>query len=115
QLLQALTPATKLVLLGDKDQLPSVDAGAVLAHLAPAESEAPARGPAVVLLRTNHRSQAEIRAAADAINRQDIEVVERLPSLTLTNDTDLDKTTGCWLLQQTAGTAGEMRGFLQHW
>ena len=28
QLLQALAPATKLILLGDKDQLPSVEAGA---------------------------------------------------------------------------------------
>jgi zinc protease len=35
RLLQALRPATRLVLLGDKDQLPSVEAGAVLAGLMP--------------------------------------------------------------------------------
>src|SRR5205814_5000064 len=35
QLLQALEPGAKLILLGDKDQLPSVEAGAVLAGLLP--------------------------------------------------------------------------------
>jgi exodeoxyribonuclease V alpha subunit len=35
RLLQALTPETRLVLLGDPDQLPSVDAGAVLRDLLP--------------------------------------------------------------------------------
>src|SRR5207249_5860130 len=37
QLLQALRPDTKLILLGDKDQLPSVEAGAVLASLVSAD------------------------------------------------------------------------------
>ena len=35
QLLQAVGPQCKLILLGDKDQLPSVEAGAVLAGLVP--------------------------------------------------------------------------------
>ena len=115
QLLQALLPTTKLVLLGDKDQLPSVEAGAVLAHLVPSESEMHARAPRVVLLRTNHRSQPAIRAAADAVNRQDIDFVDRLPALTLSSDTELDGQTGCCLLEQSLGTTGEVRGFLQHW
>ncbi len=38
KLVQALRPQTKLILLGDKDQLPSVDAGAVLAALIPGDA-----------------------------------------------------------------------------
>lgn len=40
RLFEALEPGTKVVLLGDKDQLPSVDAGAVLADLMPEEEDA---------------------------------------------------------------------------
>lgn len=117
QLFQALAPGARLILLGDKDQLPSVDAGAVLAHLVPDESAAQGVAPAgplqnrVVLLRTNHRSQAQIRAAAEAINRQDGSVVERLPPL----PADGADRGGCYLLEQKLKTAGELRGFLQAW
>ena len=95
QLLQALEPGAKLILLGDKDQLPSIDAGAVLAALV-ADGCSTGFGPelagqlnecfpeitipaapsdrplanCLVLLQTNHRSQAQIRAAAQAINAQ---------------------------------------------
>jgi exodeoxyribonuclease V alpha subunit len=147
QLLQALEPGAKLILLGDKDQLPSIDAGAVLAGLVPdgrgtafgpalagqlndcfpdltlpvAESEQPL-SDCVVLLQTNHRSQQQIREAAQAINRRDVEVIERLPLLTMPADAAtegwLDRAEtagGCWLLEQTLGTAGELRGFAQSW
>ena len=40
-LLRALAPGTKLLLLGDKDQLPSVDAGAVLGQLVQGLDAAP--------------------------------------------------------------------------
>ncbi len=112
QLVQALAPTTKLVLLGDKDQLPSVEAGAVLAQLVPADPDAQAR-ERVVLLQTNHRSQQQIRAAAQAINRQDASIVDRLPGI-VPHD-DVDAQAGCFLLEQTLGTAGELRGFLQAW
>ncbi|MCI0641201.1 MAG: AAA family ATPase [Gemmataceae bacterium] len=104
KLVQALRPHTKLILLGDKDQLPSVDAGAVLAALIPDDAagtlspelksqlqnligsiDAGAGGhphglpDAVAILRTNHRSQPHIKETAAAINAQDITVVERLP------------------------------------
>ena len=115
QLFQALAPGAKLVLLGDKDQLPSVDAGAVLAHLVPDELQhQPGVGPMqhrVVLLRTNHRSQAEIRSVADSINRQDASVVERLPHL----PAELEATSGCYLLEQKLKTAGELHSFLHAW
>jgi exodeoxyribonuclease V alpha subunit len=147
QLLQALAPQTRLILLGDKDQLPSVEAGAVLAHLVPEgrgngcgiqqrlhltsifpELEIPHIEPAsplqerVVLLRTNHRSQQHIRETADAINRQDTGVVDRLPALTFVGEgtveacwQDLERQGGCQLLEQSQATAHELRGFLHHW
>lgn len=120
QLLQALDPKTKLVLLGDKDQLPSVEAGAVLAHLVETEPDAQAveTGPwqeRVALLHTNHRSQQAIREAAQAINRQDTSIVERLPGIAFPGAASLDEQAGCFLLEQTAGTAHELRAFLQHW
>jgi exodeoxyribonuclease V alpha subunit len=147
QLLQALEPGAKLILLGDKDQLPSVEAGAVLASLVPdgrasgfspelarqlgeclrdlqvptSAEDRPLRD-GVVLLQTNHRSQRQIRDAAQAINRRDAEVIDRLPLLTFPEGVApgvwwdrLESAGGCWLLEQTHATAGELRGFLQPW
>jgi exodeoxyribonuclease V alpha subunit len=147
QLFQALAPGTKLILLGDKDQLPSVDAGAVLASLVPEHSETtfdsavskqlaaawpqvvwPRSDSAgklqehVVVLQTNHRSQAEIRAAAAAINGGAADCVDRLPLLQFPPAAelpawwaDLEGQGGCWLLPQSLESASELRGFLQHW
>ncbi len=144
-LLRALAPGTRLILLGDKDQLPSVEAGAVLAHLVPegfrtafrADARTTLNGvlPAidmplsrsskplvdhVVVLQTNHRSQKEIREAALAINAQDADMVARLPALSLAGDAEagfamLERDGGCWLLEQAAATSAELRGFLQLW
>src|SRR5262249_54523453 len=66
RLLQAVRPEARLILLGDKDQLPSVDAGAVLSHLMPTAIPPSSGQPreaastsnlqeCVALLRTNHR------------------------------------------------------------
>lgn len=147
QLFQALARGTRLILLGDKDQLPSVDTGAVLANLVPdgcATELSPdfckrltglwpeLRWPCVetatplsdstVVLRTNHRSQAEIRAAAEAINRLDSDLVERLPALRFTAASvedaagdDLETAAGCRLLEQVHASPAELRGFLQQW
>ena len=122
---KTLDPKTKLVLLGDKDQLPSVEAGAVLANLVGERSTAASQAADsvadhVVLLQTNHRSQPKIREAAQAINAQDAGIVDRLPVLHLAHDaidpwTTLDAEGGCWLLEQTHGSPNELRGFLQHW
>jgi exodeoxyribonuclease V alpha subunit len=140
QLLQATSPTTKLILLGDKNQLPSVDAGAVLGSLVrdhrvngmhgdvakqmaaifpdldiPEASADDALQNRVVLLQTNHRSEQHIRDAAAAINQQDAGIVDRLPPLSLHATANLDTQSGCWLIEQTLGTANELRGFLQHW
>ncbi len=113
QLLQASAPTAKLILLGDKDQLPSVDAGAVLASLVvpPTQTAGPMQNR-VVLLQTNHRSQEQIRAAAQAINAQETSVVDRLPPLAFA---DLETQNGCRLLEQTLASANELRVGLQQW
>jgi exodeoxyribonuclease V alpha subunit len=55
RLLEALPPATRLVLVGDPDQLASVEAGAVLGDLVEASSHTPVLRDSVTLLRTVHR------------------------------------------------------------
>ncbi len=147
QLLQALEPGAKLILLGDKDQLPSVDAGAVLASLVPdgrltefgpelagqlnecfpdltipaTEAQRPLRD-CVVLLQTNHRSQKQIRDAAYAINRRQVEILDRLPLVVFPDGMPpgaawdhVEAAGGCWLLEQTLGTPAELRSFLASW
>jgi exodeoxyribonuclease V alpha subunit len=102
QLLQAVEPRAKLILLGDKDQLPSVEAGAVLAHLMPAGLRPSYRqqtivqlselfddmpsvphspGPlqdVLVVLEENFRSQSEICAVARAVNDQQTDIVDSM-------------------------------------
>jgi exodeoxyribonuclease V alpha subunit len=65
KLVDALKPDARLILLGDKDQLASVESGAVLADLTAA---LPAH---TVELQTAHRFNAAIKQLADSVNRQD--------------------------------------------
>lgn len=67
RLLAALKPEAQLVLVGDPDQLASVEAGAVLADL----TAAAALRPAVVRLEHNFRFAGAIQALADAIRAGD--------------------------------------------
>ena len=69
-LLEALAPAARLLLLGDRDQLAAVEKGVVFAELARDDIEAPLRA-SVVLLRRNYRFAADsgIGRLATAINR----------------------------------------------
>lgn len=140
QLLQALPATTRLILLGDKDQLPSVDAGAVLGHLVPdgyANGFTPdlcetlatlfpkqAIPPAarsflledrVVVLQTNHRSEGRIREAAQAINRQDAGIIERLPIASMAALASLERDGGCRFVEQTHATPNEVRAFVCRW
>lgn len=66
KLAQALKPDAGLILLGDKDQLASVEAGAVLADL----SETRTLKKNVSKLATTYRFQGPIKQLADAVNRQ---------------------------------------------
>jgi exodeoxyribonuclease V alpha subunit len=73
RLLDALEEGACLVLMGDMDQLPSVEAGSVLADLAPAGVEDhPLRGHLAILDRS-HRSDASILGVTRAINAMDAE------------------------------------------
>jgi exodeoxyribonuclease V alpha subunit len=73
RLLDALEEGACLILMGDMDQLPSVEAGSVLADLAPAGVEDhPLRGHLAVLDRS-HRSDASILGVTRGINAMDAE------------------------------------------
>ncbi len=71
RLLEALRPSSHLVLVGDPDQLASVEAGTVLADVAAGGALA----GRVVTLRTTHRFEADsgIAALASAIRSGDVE------------------------------------------
>ncbi|HEX2613200.1 MAG TPA: exodeoxyribonuclease V subunit alpha [Fibrobacteria bacterium] len=72
-LLRAMRPGARLVLAGDPDQLPPVEAGSVLAELLPdGESENPVPS---VTLDTGHRSKREVAALAAAVRAGDAEAV----------------------------------------
>jgi len=76
RLLEALRPDTRLILVGDKDQLASVEAGAVLADLVDgfgSLEESP-----VVSLRTTHRFGERIGVLAEALRIGDAGEVVRL-------------------------------------
>jgi exodeoxyribonuclease V alpha subunit len=67
KLVDALKPGARLILLGDKDQLSSVESGAILADLTvslPKYNDE---------LKKSYRFQGEIKALADAVNAQAIE------------------------------------------
>ncbi|MFZ1175089.1 MAG: exodeoxyribonuclease V subunit alpha [Mycobacterium sp.] len=73
RLLEAVRPDARLILVGDPDQLASVDAGAVLADLVDGLS---ARDDTrVAVLRTSHRFGESIGALADAIRVGDADRV----------------------------------------
>ena len=75
RLLEALRPSARLILVGDADQLVSVDAGAVLADLV-AGAETAVRPPlALARLTTVHRFGETIGALAESLRRGDAEGV----------------------------------------
>lgn len=79
RLVEAVRPEARLVLVGDPDQLASVEAGAVLSDLVAGLADRD-DGP-VVRLATTHRFGAEIGALADALRLGDADLVmERLRS-----------------------------------
>ncbi len=72
KLLDALKPSARLILLGDKDQLASVESGAVLADLTQALPDH------TVELTTTHRFDENIKQLAQAVNLQDSELAWQL-------------------------------------
>lgn len=81
-LLEAVSESTRLILIGDPDQLESVEVGAVLADIASSEGLVTSpSGSAVVALTRNWRSTPEINALAAAIRTGDTNL-----ALTLLSD-----------------------------
>jgi len=71
RLLEAVRPQSRLLLVGDPDQLASVDAGAVLADLV--DGLGADKGSPVMALQTSHRFGESIGALASAIRAGDAE------------------------------------------
>ncbi|HLS44412.1 MAG TPA: exodeoxyribonuclease V subunit alpha [Ornithinicoccus sp.] len=79
RLLEALRPTTRLILVGDPDQLVSVDAGAVLADLVAGAAASSAPPLTVARLHTSHRFGRTIGELAQALRDGDADrVVEAL-------------------------------------
>jgi exodeoxyribonuclease V alpha subunit len=76
KLLDALKPGASLILLGDKDQLASVESGAVLADLAGAET----LQNNVYILKKSHRFGGAIKELAEAVNLQQAELAWQILS-----------------------------------
>ncbi len=72
KLVDALKPGARLILLGDKDQLASVESGSVLADLTMALPDN------TLELLKSYRFQGEIRALAEAVNQQHAELAWQL-------------------------------------
>src|SRR6185436_19062496 len=77
RLLEALRPDSRLILVGDPQQLTSVGAGAVLSDLVAGYAGATTDGadPPVVELTTNFRSKPEIKALGAALQAEDPDLV----------------------------------------
>ncbi|MGZ5044066.1 MAG: exodeoxyribonuclease V subunit alpha [Methylobacter sp.] len=76
KLLDALKPGARLILLGDKDQLASVESGAVLADLAMAET----LQNNIYTLNKSHRFGGAIKELAEAVNLQQDQVAWQILS-----------------------------------
>lgn len=66
-LLEAISPETRLIMLGDPHQLRSVEAGAVLADIERTDDLVQGPGGAIVRLQHNYRSKQSINDLAEAI------------------------------------------------
>ncbi|MGI9157929.1 MAG: exodeoxyribonuclease V subunit alpha [Marmoricola sp.] len=97
RLLEALRPTTRLVLVGDSDQLASVEAGAVLADVVKGLELHPAAP--VFRLRRTHRFGKRIGALADALRVGDADTVMGLLQTPSTPESDLDEGEGAGLVE----------------
>lgn len=108
RLLQAVEPGrTRVILIGDKDQLPSVEAGSVLADMSPAAGSAFASH--FVELRHVFRSAGQLLELAQAINAGNPVSLEPIGF-----DQALTVTAGQWAFV-TAGDGEAMNQHLDRW
>lgn len=106
KLVKALKPDAKLILLGDKDQLASVESGAVLAdcYRALANNR--------VELQTTYRFNEHIKQLAQAVNNQNVEQVLALCQTAKQATKEADDTTAIDF--KTVKHARDLKGFIQH-
>ncbi|MEH3156657.1 MAG: exodeoxyribonuclease V subunit alpha [Gordonia paraffinivorans] len=111
RLLDALRPSTRLILVGDPDQLASVDAGAVLADLVHSVGDGDTgTSGAVVSLRRRRRFGGDIGALADAVRVGDADaVVDRL------SDTGDDAAHGVRLVADTDDGTADVLAATSRW
>ena len=108
RLFQAIDPAhTRVILIGDKDQLPSVEAGSVLADLSPSSDSALASH--FVVLRNVYRSAGKLLQLAQAINAGQ---AIRLTPMAFTDALTMQD--GDWAFV-SAGVGGVTNGHLDQW
>jgi exodeoxyribonuclease V alpha subunit len=87
KLMSAIDPeTTRVILLGDKDQLPSVEAGAVLAQIVPESADEKTVSGHLAILKTVFRSDRHIQDLADAVNRG--EIPQHVPQNSLADTQD---------------------------
>ncbi|BBO67138.1 RecBCD enzyme subunit RecD [Desulfosarcina alkanivorans] len=108
RLFQAIDPDhTRLILLGDKDQLPSVEAGSVLADMSPDAGGAFVRH--FVVLRNVYRASGELLKLAQAINSG-----RSVPLRPVGMGHALNLKSGQWAFV-SAGDGDVMNRHLDHW
>jgi exodeoxyribonuclease V alpha subunit len=108
RLFQAIDPyRTRVILLGDKDQLPSVEAGSVLADMSPEAGSAFARH--VVVLKNVYRSAGKLPDLAQAIN-----IGHPIPLQPMDFNQALTLNAGGWAFVAT-GDANTMNRHLDRW
>ncbi len=114
-LLRALAPRARLILLGDADQLPSVEAGAVFRDLVPGESAAPGdpRNGASVRLHQSYRMDPRdpagraIYLAAQAIQRGAPEAAGAIEARTYADELAFERVEGL--------PGGALGAFCERW
>ena len=108
RLFQAIEPSrTRVILMGDKDQLPSVEAGSVLADMSPTAGSSFARH--FVELRNVYRSAGQLLELAQAINGG-----LSVPLIPTGFEKALTLEAGRWAFV-TAGEGDEMNRYLIRW
>jgi exodeoxyribonuclease V alpha subunit len=108
--LDAVDPTrTRVVLMGDKDQLPSVAAGAVFAEMIPRTAQPGRFTDRLVMLRTVYRSGEALQRLAAAVNRGRDPGLNPVPL-----PEALDAPDGSWRFV-TSGGEPRRQHDLQHW
>lgn len=124
RLFEAIAAGTKVILLGDKDQLPSVEAGAVLADLIPRTGYSDAKGGGLlagrlVILKKSYRSEASLLEASRRVNEEDVCLAEEMPKLPFTTEHSSwpspGSNTGALFLDAIPGDIKTWRDILDAW